>query len=255
MSENQESKIYRNLAYYCDCFSQLNVRETKKQGTKLYQPILLLSVIDLVAEGVIKENRISISDELVETFQKYWDVLGSDSFKERYFAQPFFHLQNTKCKFWHLQYTEKFKGRPLSISGLREAFDYANLDDELFDLLQETDARKEIIDVLISKWFSSSHQEIEEILKINQNVQDYKSPQIKQIHSIEKMPIFSIKKSLVRDAFFRKAVVHIYDYRCALCRLKVTVSLTQNIVDGAHIKPFAKFNDNQLNNGISFFQQ
>jgi putative restriction endonuclease len=35
------------------------------------------------------------------------------------------------------------------------------------------------------------------------------------------------------------------------CKLKVVDSLKQNIVDGAHIKPFAKFYDSQINNGIS----
>ncbi|EAM47902.1 HNH endonuclease [Crocosphaera watsonii WH 8501] len=62
---------------------------------------------------------------------------------------------------------------------------------------------------------------------------------------------FYIKKSLVRDSFFRKAVIHAYDYRCSLCNLKVIKSLSQSIVDGAHIKPFAQFYDNNINNGIS----
>ncbi|CCQ65194.1 D-3-phosphoglycerate dehydrogenase [Crocosphaera watsonii WH 0402] len=60
-----------------------------------------------------------------------------------------------------------------------------------------------------------------------------------------------MKKSLVRDSFFRKAVIHAYDYRCSLCNLKVIKSLSQSIVDGAHIKPFAQFYDNNINNGIS----
>lgn len=46
--------------------------------------------------------------------------------------------------------------------------------------------------------------------------------------------------------------MHLYNYECAFCRLKVTKALAQNIVDGAHIKPFAKFYDNNVGNGISF---
>ena len=34
-------------------------------------------------------------------------------------------------------------------------------------------------------------------------------------------PRFYLTKSAVRNAFFRKAVVHTYDYKCAFCRLKV----------------------------------
>ncbi len=33
--------------------------------------------------------------------------------------------------------------------------------------------------------------------------------------------------------------------------MKITMSIQQIIVDGAHIKPFAKFYDNRIDNGIS----
>ncbi len=57
--------------------------------------------------------------------------------------------------------------------------------------------------------------------------------------------------SIVRDAAFRKIVVSVYEYRCALCGLQILNSLGQNIVDGAHIKPFSQFYDDRINNGLS----
>ena len=136
MIENNEQK---NLGYYCKLFSKIKVNKTKQRGEAPYKPILLLSIIDLIAQDTIQENNIYISDELINTFNRYWDILSPDSF---------------------------------------------------------------------------------------------------------------LRQSIVRNAFFRKAVVHLYDYKCSICHLKVIHSLTQSVVDGAHIKPLYKFYDNQISNGI-----
>ena len=54
----------------------------------------------------------------------------------------------------------------------------------------------------------------------------------------------------MRDAAFRRVVVSVYEYRCALCGLQVLNSLDQNIVDGAHIQPFSQFYDDRIDNGL-----
>jgi len=218
---------------------------------------MLLSVIDLIAQGRIKFNQIHISDELIENFKRYWKILGSESFKSSDFALPFFHLKNTKNKkhkFWYLKFSSQYDGgRPQTIPQLREDVEYAYVDDELFELLIDENFRKELIDALVAAWFTSSKKEIGDILNIHQNFHNLtlKAAEKKDKYN-DNEPRFNIKKSVVRNAFFRKAVVHIYDYRCAFCRLKVTNSLTQNIVDGSHIKPLAKFFDSRIDNGISF---
>ena len=56
--------------------------------------------------------------------------------------------------------------------------------------------------------------------------------------------------ALVRDGAFRRIVTSVYDYRCAFCGLQVFNGL-ENIVDGAHIKPFSQFYDDRINNGLS----
>jgi putative restriction endonuclease len=253
MSEGQESEN-KNLAYYCNCFSQIKVGTNKAGSDALNQPILLLSVIDLIAQGLVKENNITISDELINTFKKYWSVLSSEPYEPIDFAIPFFHLKNKQPKFWHVNFSEQYKGgRPQTIKTLRRDVDSANLDDELFNLLQETHGRKELIDLLISGWFSSNKKQLEDVLTINQSLQDSSWAELDSIESgdRDRQPKFYLRKSLFREAIFRKTVVHLYDYRCAFCQLKVTHSLSQSIVDGAHIKPFAKFFDNSEDNGIS----
>jgi putative restriction endonuclease len=251
MSAGQQLGNYRNLAYYCDCFSKLKVY----QGKALNKPILLLSVIDLITQGLIKDKYIPISDELIDTFKKYWDVLGTGTFKGSDFALPFFHLKNEDCKFWRLEYSAEYDGgRPQTIPKLRHDVDRASLDDELFDLIQDPSSRQELIDALVTAWFSSKKNKLEDILQVNQEIQNYSQEETeagRELIDLDKEPKWVLKKSIIRNAFFRKAVVHVYDYRCAFCRLKVTRTLNQNIVDGAHIKPFSQFYDSRVDNGIS----
>ena len=262
MTTGEESKN-KNLAYYRNCFSQIEVGHVDKYTKKvpaLYQPILLMSVTDLIAQDLIKENKITISDdtssdELINTFNKYLSVLSPNSSKEVSFSIAFFHLNNRKPPFWYVKFNQGYEGkRADSIINLKRNVDSAKLDEELFNLLQDSNARKELIDELLSTWFSSTNKQIEDILKINQSFQDSTLDELDTIESgnTDRQPKVYFKKSVFREAVFRKSIVQLYDYRCAFCRLKVTNrSLSQSIVDGAHIKPFSQFYDNRPDNGLS----
>ena len=50
----------KNIRYYCQRFSELNVSSSRKRGDAHYKPILLLSVIDLITRGLIQNNEILI---------------------------------------------------------------------------------------------------------------------------------------------------------------------------------------------------
>ena len=257
MTTGEESEN-KNLAYYRKCFSQINAGRYKNRPKALNQPILLMSVIDLIAQGLIKENKITISDELTNTFDKYWSVLNPNPLTKGNLAIAFFHLKPNKSqllKFWYVTFSEQYQGgRPSTIDSLKRDVDSAQLDDELFNLLQDTNARQELIDKLISTWFLSTNKKIGDILKINQSFQDSTLDELDTVESgnTERQPKVYFKKSVFREAVFRKSIVQLYDYRCAFCQLKVTTpSLSQSIVDGAHIKPFSEFYDNRPDNGLS----
>ena len=135
---------------------------------------------------------------------------------------------------------------------------YASLDIELFTLIKNEISRKELIDSLVSNWFSSDGNNLDDIVKINQNFQneslviDSDSDSFnEEIDVIDNNPKYSLRKTLVRNAFFRKAVVSVYGCQCAFCGLIVNKNLSQNIVDGAHIKPFSQFYDSSIHNGIA----
>lgn len=258
MDEREQLREKNNLKYYCECFVNIQVyRSGKKGGDALNQPILVLSVIDAISQGIIRDNRIQISEELIDIFKKYWSILCTSPFKSSDFALPFFHLKNGKkgkYKFWHLKFSADYEGgRPQSIPKLRHDVDYAYLDEELYKYLQQQDSRDILIENLISNWFSSTQKPIEDILQINQDFQDYTDEVENEgdLALAEDQPKFYLRKSVVRKTFFRKSIVNLYDFRCAFCRLQIKHSLSQSVVDGAHIKPFAEFYDNSIPNGIA----
>ena len=267
MSTEQQSGNQRDLAYYCQCFRELNVNRSER-GEVLYQPILLLSVIDLIAQGLIKDNYIFITEALITTFNNYIDILIEDNNKKSRssFSLPFFHLQNEKDQFWYLDYKPEYyqdsqtnkkqinnKIRK-SIIQLKNYVNHAFIDENLFDLIQDEDSRIELGDALVTRWFSSSEDRVESLLKANQSFHNSIQKEIIKLSQPgrnEKEQKFYFRKAAARDAVFGKAVVGLYNYKCAFCELKVNNSLSQNIVDGAHIEPFKISFNNEITNGIS----
>ena len=72
--------------------------EKGAEGPAPHKPVLLLSVIDLINQGQIRDNKILPSPDLAETFLRYWSKIVVN--RARNFAMPFFHLKGDK--FWHL---------------------------------------------------------------------------------------------------------------------------------------------------------
>lgn len=242
----------KDLLFYAKKFAQLKV--DRARGVAPHKPILLLSVIELVQQGHIKQNQIYLSPELIATFLKYWSSLGSKSHRSD-IALPFFHL--TSEKFWHLAPNPGFESvitskiRLKSLTALRNAVNYAFLDQALFDLLLLSTARNNLIQILMDTWFQDKATDIQSLLAVD-------ALQVEQLHLFERGgAVYRVEDladeaaTIVRDAAFRKNVISLYDHRCAFCKLKVISRDSQNIVDGAHIKPFSEFRDDRFDNGLA----
>ncbi len=246
MNRESEAHCQRDLNYYCECFNTLNVSNTKKKGEAPYKPILILSILDLITQGKIGNNQILVSDDLIDTFKKYWSILSANSSYQGGLHYPFFHLQSDG--FWHLKFKESFNGlQAKTTNKLKAAVEYAYLDEELFTLLQEPFERQVLIDSLVSTWFADSQATLG-LLEIDQNFEQVEQS---ELENFDREVKFTWCKSVVRNSFFRKSVVCAYDYRCAFCKIRITRNPNQNIVDGAHIKPFADFLDSKIDNGLS----
>lgn len=65
-------------------------------------------------------------------------------------------------------------------------------------------------------------------------------------------PVESIQvETPVRSAGFRKAIMKIYDWTCAVCELNIRASRGESVTDAAHIIPFSRSHNDDVRNGIS----
>lgn len=95
---------YKDLDYYCKCFAKLKVSKTKERGMASHKPILILAVLELITQRSIVENRILVSDELIEIFKRYWSILVGESIYTDALHYPFVHLRSSG--FWHVKFMD-----------------------------------------------------------------------------------------------------------------------------------------------------
>jgi len=58
------------------------------------------------------------------------------------------------------------------------------------------------------------------------------------------------KQKAVRDQGFRKAIVQLYDHRCAICGIRVRTPEGHTVVEAAHIVPWRESHDDLPANGM-----
>jgi len=141
-----------NIEQYEHSFSNLRRAKTI-YGPAPHKPVLLLAVIRIIETGLIKENRITPSPQLIASFHFIWNKYVHSGHKPN-FALPFFHLSNEG--FWHLHVVsgKEVEFQKLSSIGslplLKKTIQYASLDSVLFEELQKTGCREVLKQTLIN---------------------------------------------------------------------------------------------------------
>ncbi len=241
-----------NLQKYVQKMERLQI--DKAHGDAPHKPLLLLAVIELIEQGQIHENRIYFSPDLAETAMKYWKITD----RKFNIAMPFFHLRSEG--FWHLypnsgHETALEGARQIrSISGIHEAIAYASLDDDLFILLTDSSNREVIRQTLIRTYFPDLKQEIESLIAEEQQIGEYEQLLINEVeHPFSpQTPTAPIpEETPVRKAGFRKAIMRLYKYTCAVCRLCIVTMDGESATEAAHIIPFHISQKDDVRNGIS----
>lgn len=162
------------LGHYVNAFS--NLHTAKMKGHKApHKAVLLLAIIDLVEDGMIATPRIVLSDELIDRFNKVWHhYLGISAIFSPDITKPFFHMQHER--FWRLvefgeselsmvaednpyveerKQTKELPTGSYSIKAMRNAFKFAEIDGQLFQILQNADARAMLRVILINEYLTN----------------------------------------------------------------------------------------------------
>ena len=160
------------LRHYIDAFSHLHTAKVKGHRAP-HKAVLLLAIIDLVEENEILAPRIELTDKLENKFNNVWNrYLGTSAIFTPDITKPFFHMQHER--FWRLveheeanmmvaedspwiapkKETKDLPQGSYSVKAMRNAFAYAEIDNSLFMLLQNNDARAMLRVILIKEYLS-----------------------------------------------------------------------------------------------------
>ncbi len=244
---------------YLTKFSRLNTDKSRQRWSAAtchrapHKPFLLLSIMDLIAQGQIVENLVEPSFELVDTWNGYWNAVMPIG-KHSSMAYPFPRLQSDG--FWHRIAKPGFDAdvdyNISSMAKLREIYAGARMDENLFVLLMDPVARELLRSALVQTYFSSEIQPLLEAQAfVNLTAFTYARDVIAGIK--ERTASFAQAPpeiQRVRDQGFRRAIVSLYDHRCALCGIRMRTPEGHTVVEAAHIVPWSESHDDLPTNGL-----
>lgn len=143
-------------ASYVEIFRNLSTGV--QNGKKLpHKAVLLLSILTLVENVTITENKIHLDKIIANTFASTWGEYLHNT-KTPSVWIPFWYMKSEP--FWHfkaladeniLQNLLCFAGHP-SVGQMRSVIKYAYVDEELFSLMQDRDERSKLKEALIETY-------------------------------------------------------------------------------------------------------
>lgn len=152
---------------YITLFSSLHTAKIAGKQAP-HKAVLLLSIMDLVEVGILASPRIELSEALEGTFARVWKhYIGTSIIFTPKVATPFWHLQNEPFYRLYKNNGHLINGGTgrYSIPWLRENT-YAMLDDKLFHLMQDENARAELRVTLVSTYLKDLHSGTDSVLSV-----------------------------------------------------------------------------------------
>lgn len=251
-----------DLIKYLNYLKSLNRGFNKGLGKAPHKPILLLSILKMIEENKLVNNRIEISSDLVLIFKSYFKKLVHTGHVDN-FSLPFFHMKSEP--FYRLvskngmaESLNKIKSIK-SINKLSDLVSFAEIDKSLFALLQKSHTRIIIYQFLMEEYFPGlkdapfiyselSEQQIQKEI-LNETKTSYLSNLERLKHQLGKESFE--EEVFVRGGVFKKTVPKIYGYSCCISGFRISTNHNIQMVDACHIIPFSISQDDTIQNGIS----
>ena len=243
------------LEQYLARFSSLNRAPNARLGRAPHKPVLLLTLLDAVDQGLINENFVPITPELAALFRQNWQALVPPGTWHEKMNLPFRHLLHEG--FWELikdgqPQTAGMVGEPSSLLQLALRIDGGRFSPDLWLLLQEPTARAALRSQLLDTYFAEA-----ELLPAAQPA-DILAREAARLLTEAKAK-FRIRPpreeadvdSFVRHSLFPSVVKNLYGQACAVCRADTRTDTGKMLVDAAHILPFAEHHNDDPRNGLA----
>ncbi len=139
-----------NFEYHKDTL--LSIKRAKYNGLFINaKPILMISILDAFSLGLITENKIKISIQLIDLYNNNSKIYQPD-IKQTPFYIPFFHLKSDGFWFLKLNKGYFFPCYTPSLKWQKEAIQYAYFSDSLYGLINNSSDREKLKDAIIYRY-------------------------------------------------------------------------------------------------------
>ena len=230
----------------------IKLKPNKNRGiTSPHKIALLLAVAQLFEEGLIIENRIYFTAELVAYFQKIGLKLAPEYGNKLLIHMPIYHLKTSGI--WNLKTILGYErmltasNSPKSLKALSEYVEYAWLLPELYQAMLNPVERGLVRSILIGTYFPNSQLSYQEI---NAETKPYLERQVTDFLNGIAADETNEMEYEVRGSMFKQRVPKMYNYRCAVSGLQVNSEHSISMVDACHIQPWSLNHVDTIQNGI-----
>ena len=151
-----ESNSSKTNISYAEMFRNLSTGV--QNGKKLpHKAVLLFSILELVSNGTINDNKIDLNKTIASSFAATWDSFKLGP-KTPSVWIPFWYMKSEP--FWHFKASTdegilrnllSFAGHP-TIGQMRNVIKYAFVDEQLFELMRDVKERSALANALMETY-------------------------------------------------------------------------------------------------------
>lgn len=133
------------LTYYKSLLSSMHVARIHGEII-IAKPIMMLTIFKLIEDGLLIGNKIIFSKELADTYKEIYTQYRQGSITPPVY--PYYYLNSED--FYYIK-GETGRRTP-SVKFLREKVEFAALDEELWDMLQDAEIRNELRESIVNRF-------------------------------------------------------------------------------------------------------
>lgn len=211
-----------------------------------HKPILLLAVLDLMAQGKATPDRIPWSAELRSRFRLYFDRVHKHN-DQCTPENPFLYLRQEK--WWQpLRLSARgehpIESTPTAADALAGTVS-ARITPPLSSWLIRPEHRLRLRDAIIARYFPQARDRLLPLFQ--------EASVMRKEPAIESAAEDAAAQKPGRSSGFRRKILEIYDCQCAACGLRIKLPQIDDLtfVDAAHLIPFEVGRDDHPSNGIA----
>jgi putative restriction endonuclease len=135
-----------------------------------------------------------------------------------------------------------------SASDITNNISHAELDEDLFQLLQDSAAMDRLSGAIAAYWLDRGLSDLHNVVEQGRQISAYE-------HKLRDLSLSRASESsppeYVRSPAFRRIITEVYDYRCAATGLRLILPDGTAMVEAAHIHPFSSSGDDDPRNGLA----